>query len=384
MKRILNLILLALGVIAYTSCDNDEGIEYIQKSSVKIVSRDVNFPASASQGSIVVEAPSEFTVSTSDKGWCTTTISGSTIQVNVEQNLALEGRSSMLTIRCGADTACVAVVQSGVIFELGSGSSIGMGNEEATYSYDVKCNTEFTLTPTEDWITANYDAEEGKLNISVKKNTTGHLRRGTIAYSAGQYEDVIKIMQYDFNENVAGDYMLFFTDSGDGERYYFNATFSKSGNTYGLDIPDIGFTIPVTYDPNSGILVVKAGQYMGIYNKEDYIYTTLWDTNEGYLTWDTGVGMTALFQYLVIPDDQGGQHPYTAALFEDEGSWGTYKANAIRFEAFTSKTLSGTTRKGSILNLIDPILQREETGVKVASSMTSQNIRKAHIKLPRK
>ena len=54
MKKIFNLILCALCVLSYTSCNDDEGIEYTQVSPIKIISRDVNFPASASQGSIVV------------------------------------------------------------------------------------------------------------------------------------------------------------------------------------------------------------------------------------------------------------------------------------------------------------------------------------------
>ena len=214
MKKIFNLILCALCVLSYTSCNDDEGIEYTQVSPIKIISRDVNFPASASQGSIVVDAPGEFTVSKTDQGWCTTTISGSTIQVSVEENLGLESRNSMLTIRCGNDTTSIAVIQSGVIFDLSAGSQILLGNEAKTYSYDIKCNTDLTLTPSDEWISVS--VEEDKMNITLTENNTGHVRRGSIAYKAGTNEDKITITQYDFEKDIAGEYMFLFTNAESG------------------------------------------------------------------------------------------------------------------------------------------------------------------------
>lgn len=350
MKKIFNLILCALCVISYTSCNDDEGIEYTQVSPIKIISRDVNFPASASQGAIVVNAPGAFTVSTSDQGWCTTTVSGSTIEVNVEENLGLESRNSMLTIRCGADTTSIAVIQSGVIFDLSAGSQILLGDEAKTYSYDIKCNTDLTLTPSDEWISVS--VEEGKMNITLTENNTGHVRRGSIAYKAGTNEDQIIITQYDFEKDIAGEYMLLFTNATTGALQYLDATLSKTGNTYSIELTGFELSIPVTFDKANGNLIIKAGQYLG--DNDPYkVYTTLWDTKEGYLTWDASISMSATFEY-VEKDGMG----YTIAFIEDDGSWGAYHSNAIRLEAFTSTTLSSSTRVGSLLSLIDPYLQR--------------------------
>lgn len=359
MKRIFNLILCALCVISYTSCNDDEGIEYTQVSPIKIISRDVNFPASASQGSIVVDAPGAFTVSTSDQGWCTTTVSGSTIQVSVEENLGLESRNSMLTIRCGTDTTSIAVIQAGVIFDLGAGSRIWVNDEAKTYSYDIKCNTELTLTPSEDWISVS--VEEGKMNVTLTENKTGHVRKGNIAYKAGTNEDQILITQYDFEKDIAGAYMFLFTNPSTGELQYINATLSKTGNAYALKLPDLEFTIPLTYNQATGDLILKAGQYMGDYGPYK-IYTVLWDTNEGYLTWSTSASMSATFEYIV---DEGVG--YTIVPFEDDGSWGTYHPNTIRFEAFSSTSLSSSTRVDALLSLGAPYLQRAHGEEKATS-----------------
>lgn len=372
MKRIFNLILCALCVISYTSCNDDEGIEYTQVSPIKIISRDVTFPASASQGSIVVDAPGEFTISKTDQGWCSATISGSTINVSVEENLGLESRNSMLTIRCGADTTSIAIIQAGVIFDLSSGAQILLGDEAKTYSYDIKCNTELTLTPTADWISVK--VEEDQMHITLTENNTGHIRRGSIKYKAGTNEDQIIVTQYDFEKDIAGEYMLLFTNSSTGRRQYINATLNKTGNSYSIDLTDFGLSIPVTYNKASGDLIIKAGQYLG--DSGGYkVHTTLWDTTEGYLTWDSSISMSGSFEY--VEEDGVG---YTIAPILDNGSWEGYHIDAIRLEAFTSTTLMSSTRVGSLLSLIDPQLQRAHVGEAAAYKMSKAPV-KADIKL---
>lgn len=367
MKRIFNLILIALCVISYTSCNDDEGIEYIQESTIKIISRDVSFPAAASQGTIVVEAPGAITVTTSDQGWCTTTVTGSTIQVDVKENPGLEGRNSMLTIHCGNDSTAIAIQQSGLIFQLSAGSQIMVDNKAETYSYDLMCNTDVDLKSEEDWITV--ELEDGKLNIALTENNTGHLRKGSILYSAGTYQDKIEVTQCEFEKDLAGEYQLFFIDTEDGKTKYINATFSKTGNDYTLVLPTLGLTIPVTYNQNNGNLIVKGGQYMG--DIQTYkVHTVLWDTTAGYLTWSDAASMTARFEYL----EQDGKG-YTIASFVDDGSWGTNHPDALRFERFSSMELSSSTRLGSLMNLLTPQLQRAHSngGAEAASFRMARN-----------
>lgn len=370
MKRIFNLILSALCVIAYTSCSDDEGMEYTHESSIKIISRDVNFPASASQGSVVVEAPGAITVETSDKGWCTTTVSGQTIQVNVEENPSLESRSSELTIRCGNDVASIVVLQSGLIFETSAGSHITVGDNAGTYQYDINCNTELTITPSDNWITVN--VEDGKMNVTLAENNTGHVRRGSIIYAAGTYKDEIVIVQQDFEKDIAGDYMLFFTDAEDGKTYYFDVLLSKDK----IDIPDLLLSIPVTFNQSNCTLVVKGGQYMGDYGTYK-VHTTIWDTTLGYLSWSNAVSMSAGIYYQV-EEGEG----YTIAPFMDDGSWAGYHPDAIRFEAFSSTTLSSDTRLNALISMINPALQRSH-GPQVANyrmNKMNKKVAKANVK----
>ncbi len=350
MKKIFSLLLFALCAISYTACTNEEGIEYVQESSIKIVSRDVSFPAAASQGISEVEAPGEISVKTSGQGWCTTTVSGSTIQVNVEQNPGLEGRTSMLTIRCGADSTRIAVHQSGVIFELSAGSQIMADDKAATYSFDLTCNTELTLNSSEEWISVA--VEDGKMNITLKENNTGHIRKGNITYTAGTYQDAIQVTQCEFDKDLAGDYRLYFTDSEDGKLKYLSTTLSKSGNTYSILLNGLNLTIPVAYNQKTRELTVNGGKYMGDYGSYK-VHTVIWDTNEGYLTWDTSVSMAGTFEY---GEEEDGK--YTILSFKDNGSWGNYHPDAICLEAFTATPPSKETHLGSLMGMVEPFLYR--------------------------
>ena len=168
--------------------------------------------------------------------------------------------------------------------------------------------------------------------------------------------------------------MLIFTDPSDGLDYYINVSLSKESNAYKIDIPDLELSIPVTFNQSDCSLIVKGGQYLGDY--EPYkVYTTLWDTNEGYLTWSNTVSMTAGIDYL---EEEG--EGYTIAPFVDDGSWGTYHPDAIRFGAFSSTTLSSSTRVDALMAMINPSLQRLR-GTRVATyMMNNRGVAKANVK----
>ena len=76
MKKILNIILLTLVVIGLASCSDSEEGEYTLTNSIKIVSQNVSdMPVKASEGTIVVEAPSAIDA-TASSDWFTTSVSG--------------------------------------------------------------------------------------------------------------------------------------------------------------------------------------------------------------------------------------------------------------------------------------------------------------------
>ena len=83
------------------------------------------------------------------------------------------------------------------------------------------------------------------------------------------------------------------------------------------------------------------------------VHTVIWDTNEGYLTWDTSVSMSGTFEY-----DEEEDGKYTILSFKDNGSWGNYHPDAIRLEAFTATPPSKETRLGLLMGMVEPFLYR--------------------------
>lgn len=125
----------------------------------------------------------------------------------------------------------------------------------------------------------------------------------------------------------AGTYELEFAPSGDGSTY----TVSEIE----------GFSFTVGWTP-SGYLTLNA-QYVGTYGQY-YIWICPWDSNSGYLTWSTSVGLN-----LVNESNDPDNISFT---FEDNGVWGTYTANAILLYAFTSQTASNGTAAGSLAQIV--------------------------------
>ena len=355
MKKIYN-ILLAFMLIgpSFTSCDNDDEIVSVMPAKVTILSRETSFPASASSGKIVVDTDAPVSVSTSDTGWVTTSVDGNVITVNVEANTSYDGRSSTLTITSGDASSQIAIIQAGVIVDLHGVINILTGNDEANYSYDIKTNVDPEISSDAEWIKASI--VDGKLNLKIEANNTGHFRKGSVTFKAGEYESTLPITQLDYDQNIAGDgYAFAFINSSTGKVSYFDAEVGRTGSSYWIKIPALNFTIPVTFDPKEVSLTLAAGSHIGDYQGM-YIHTVLWDANEGYLTWSTAASMTAEFKYFA--DDDTDDYCILEADFEDNGSWGSYVANVLRLEAFSSLPAASGNRQGSIANMYYPFLQK--------------------------
>lgn len=356
MKRIYSILLTAaLLSTAFTACDNDDDEVFAPATSLTILSRETSFQAGAATGTIVVDAKGPVTVEIpAEAEWINATADGNTVTVNVNQNSSLNGRSAMLTILSGEAKAQIAIIQAGIVFDLGGVTSVvNASNNAATYTYDIKSNLPITVSSDVDWIKASLN--DGKLTVNVDANTSGHFRYGTVTYKAEDFEGSVPVTQVDYDQDIAGDgYAFAFVDSSTGRISYFDAVLGRTGSSYWIKIPDLNFTIPVTFDPKEVSLTMAAGSYIGDYQGM-YIHTVLWDTDEGYLTWSTAASMTAKFNYF---DDNTDAYCILEADFEDNGSWGSYVSKALRLEAFSSLPAGSGNRKGSILNMPYPFLQK--------------------------
>lgn len=415
-----------------TACSDYEAPDITTESAITIVSRDTDFPASASTGSIKFKSNGPVTV-TSDKEWITASVDGDVINIAVEPNTAVEGRAGNIIVKSGDAMDEISVVQAGLIFkhdEIGtidieadawsheykadatlpveissdaewlkgsinegvltisadrntklqprSGvltlkvgdltdeitvnqgpltfpllkvSAIKQNDDAKTYTYEFPSDVEVKFHSNATWIHGSFENEI--VTITVDANNDGHIRSGDLSYSLEGAAGTISVEQYQFDKDIAGEYMFAYTNSTTGKLNYFNSILTGTESDCSIDIPALGFSIPVTYDDETASIKIIAGSYIGDYSSYK-AHITLWDTEKGYLSYHNSVSMDAYFEYYVEEDGTG----ITDATFEDNGSFSGYKVSAIRFEAFTSMTLSSDTRVGSLLSMIDPFLMR--------------------------
>jgi hypothetical protein len=347
MKKIINFIVLSLCILSLASCkdDNSGTYNYDTTSNVKIVSSDITFTAAGGNGTIQVEAPGAITAS-ADQAWCTVAVSGSTVNVTVPELDKLEGRSSLITIKSGSESTSVTASQAGFIFDLSAGSSIMGDDTQHTLTYSLRHTLPITIKQNKDWYKATLEGDS--LKISYTENATGHPRFDYLYYKCGTVNDSIRVGQYEFNKDIAGDYAFYGYSISSRKNSYLNATLSmdKTGAVT-INFTDFDWSLPVTFDYNKASLSVFGGVGMGTFTSGSTSYnvsTCFWDGDKGYLTWNSDVSYTATFDY----DEEGST---TYAPFMDNGSWSGYNINIFRFEYYL-----GTSRKGYLLAYMNPTL----------------------------
>jgi len=282
MKKIFLFVALVTGTVIATSCSDDELVgSYTNESSIEILKSDVLFEARASQGSIEFNAPEAVTV-TSQRDWCHASLSGNTVNVSVETNDGLQGRSSVVTLHCGKDSTNIVVQQRGVYFVFNAGNtSISAPTDEATtLSYPFTSNLDMEVTTENDWIKPSIS--DGVLTVSYLANNTGTVRRGSVKVKSGAFETDIKVSQFDFDKDIAQhiskmEYRTSSNLASSSNIATVDATITKSQ----LTLKNLGGTtykVPMIFDENECAFTIPAGQYIGtnVYNNVTYyLYTCI-------------------------------------------------------------------------------------------------------------
>lgn len=337
--------------VAFTSCRDDSDYPEVETpGTIEIVSRELSFPAAASQGNIVVKASHPVTVTTDvDQPWMTAVVDGNVITVNVTENTSLYGRVSNLTLHSGTGKAYVSVIQSGLIFDRGV-SEIDSDDDGKTLVYMFKANVpEVLVTSDVDW--CHPSVVNGELIVELDANDTGHMRQGSITYKCSTIEGVIPVRQCDFDKDIAGPCKFMY----DGTKSY-DATLSRDGSKYILSLGS-DYDIPVSYDHYSRTISIKAGGYVKDIVEKDvtyYLFTVMRDAAAGSYTWGTSIGMAAPLDYTTMSD---GTYA-TIGVFEDDGVWGSRISTSICLEAYKTMTPGSSTRFKRIVEFKNPYFVR--------------------------
>ena len=372
MKKLLSIFSIAVMLIAFSSCENEEGHGYEIADNIQIVSNNISFDAKAQSGTVEVIAPGAVTVKC-DAPWVTTSVDGGIINVAVTQNNSLEGRNAVLTIMSGSEKKTITVAQRGYVFDLdfGGATDLKLNDKAFSKAYPCKSTLDLEISTSASWLTAVY--ADGKLTISAEENTTGNPRKGYIIYSfgPGTEEQTISVMQCEVSD-MYGDYYFAFYDGSTGALQFFSSSITTTSALDGSEGLFLVFkisststmTLPLGWDDTNKKFNITNAQYLGMFGTY-YVHNIVWDETEGKINY----GVYNFQDAAVDVDDDG----IVFANIEDNGTWGTYTASSMGLYGFSGAPASSANRKVTLKRMVYPFLQKKEVAAAASTSAVSRD-----------
>ena len=196
MKKILSFFVLFAGMAQFTACsDNETSNPYAHQSTITIEKAEVTFDANGGTGSVQVSSPSAVSVSVpTEFKWVAASASGNTINVTVESNPGIEGRSARLAIKNASDEIYVTVSQTGLVSRL-SDYQMYFSDEASVQALAYKHDVPVNVQSLSDWIRVQLDDENNRLLVAVASNDDETARLGLVAISSGNVKDTLAIVQ---------------------------------------------------------------------------------------------------------------------------------------------------------------------------------------------
>lgn len=352
LKNIYALLLLIGCLCLATACsEDDEGTVM----TLKVVKSDVKFGAAASTGTIEVSGTGTITAVASED-WCTVSVNGNVITVNVTVLDTRESRSALVTIADASGQVEVPVYQSGIVWTLKGKDFYVVSNKATTVTIPAKIECDYTATPSAPWITGEL-TKDGYV-VSLAENT-GAARGGTITFKSVLGEKVYTFVQAvaaDFVGTYTALYQTYYDSDNDGENdklgwfqqknIKLTASAGEEGAFYIEDLSsEEGLKLPLTFDKESYSFIIPNATYLTEVELRNgstcYLYalTLATDGAKFYMNYST------TYQIVFAPgwDVKNGKLSLSIA---DTGAWSGYQQIGFNIQAFSSRTVNSTSNLG--------------------------------------
>lgn len=292
MKKIYQILFGALSIVlTFVSCSADEDYGYTHVNTVSVLKSDVVFTAKGGDGFIDVEAPGDISIKY-NQGWYTASVDGHRVNIYASMNEHLVGRSSQLTIFCGADSINMTIQQRGPVFKFSGDVEVGLRDVDAKSSYTLEHDIPLDIETSESWLHASIDGDQ--LILSAEDNNTGHIRSGWVKYFKGEFADSIHVRQFDYDKDLAGHYDIAYTDFNDADAIEpVTLGRNEEGKTV-LAFDNYGLHLPITVT-DAGILQIAAAQYCGDFYGY-YIFSSFTNDEDAIIVADF-LGIESPFYY---------------------------------------------------------------------------------------
>ncbi|MDE5903733.1 BACON domain-containing carbohydrate-binding protein [Duncaniella sp.] len=303
---------------------------------------------------------------TSDSEWLKASLTDGILTIEADRNTKLQARTGIVTISVGNLTYDITVNQGPLIFPLVKATEISQNDDAKTYTYDFPSDIEVTFSSDVEWLHGSFENET--VTITVDANNDGHIRKGNLSYSLEGTEGSVSIEQYQFDKDIAGEYILVYTNSA-GKQAAFKASLKQTGTKYSIDLTDLDFSIPVQYDETTLTLKLGCGDYIGNWVDEDgtfSVYSIYGFVKDGksMVTASENAYMTSQISY----SEMNGKG-YTIASFKDSGTY-DYPLNSFILAGFSTSEFDFDGYEFNLLVMRNIQLQKTHA---LSSESTSQN-----------
>lgn len=337
MNKIYYILLLAASCLLFTGCSSDDEENGV---ALKVVKSNVSFEDVGGEGSIEVLSETPFEVAV-EADWCTYTVSGNIIKLNVEPNTSIEGRNAIVAITSGDEApVLVNVIQAGGVFHLPDNEqSFNFYLPGGSKTMRVHSTQPYLVEIPEDcdWLT--YAIEEDKLTFTAtkadnpRKTVTVNLRMGEKVFS-------LRIGQSAFSyDDLVGTFKLSFTNfmMSPDERI-ITLSPKEEGKSY--TVSGLEFDFEMQYDPIDGIVYISPQDvnakgispldgeeydvYLGLFSSDiegqptidpRYAYVGVWNEEVGgfnlkFVDGGGWLGPIDLFCFALFDFDENGEETY--------------------------------------------------------------------------
>lgn len=288
MKKSIYIIgIAAMGLMA--SCSSDSDYQAVAESTINVLSAQTMLGPNDSEGAVTVDC-TPMKAYTDEPSWLSTSIEGSTVKLAAIANDSRQSRNAKLVIKkTETDSVVINVSQYGLVLEMNNANMIYSNNQPVEFTKTYRSNTDMKVIYAPEWAKASVDTNSKELKVSLSENTTGHLRADYIKYQVAAVTDSFIVKQFDFDKDIAGEYVFAYYDFNEEDTKLELQTVRAKLSRTELAIPEMGLVFPVSINEETGSVETRSSQYLGKFGKY-YIYDTFLDTDLlGYVGSESGL-----------------------------------------------------------------------------------------------
>ena len=316
--------------VTVTASNGDEQlisvVQYGLVLSLSVGELDVN--GSTQEYVIEAETTVPLTV-TSDVEWITAVYDAENhvINVTIMHNVDENPREGHITVQGEGVTETITIKQGGIVLEVAKDKYVSSTNKASKLSIPVIRSIEVEVTSDADWLTATFNEETNKLEVSIAASTEVQ-RSGNITLTSGSLTKTVTIEQYE----LFGQYYLLYTDAKTGKTYYYVSELNSNGLVYDY-MSGLTLTYPMKQTGDYELTMGPAGSPIGSY-LDSYYFFLAWGNHEGY--WSTYDGTESATMNVVFEEGDQYIDELTGTFGESErviDCWFMWGCNAPEFSS---------------------------------------------------